>query len=98
MTRKTKGTGIYNVHGFEVLKKDIDHWCDECQFPFEGERCRSKDAIQKCWRVKTAHEWHMLHECPFFQKGLSCRCDEFSSVKDAFAVAGVPYRKQKMKQ
>lgn len=101
-------TGILR-HNFwgdleEVPQEDIDHWCQQCQFPYGEEKCREKDLIQRCWFelqaiAKTlnlsleAHVWHLQHECPFIRKGEACRCNAFGTMEEAFQAAGLEYKK-----
>ena len=74
-----------------VLQKDIDFWCEECEFSFakDRKRCRSKALIQRCWNAKDANEWHRRHECPFIYQGRECRCNDYPNIKEAFEGAGL---------
>lgn len=79
----------------EVKQKDIDYWCNQCQFPLVGgnQGCMDNEkAIQQCWNdFTTAGEWHKQHECPFIHRGLECRCNDFKTIKDAFKSLGIEY-------
>ena len=98
-------TGVYrdNPLGIqeEVPQKDIDFWCNLCQFPtfIANEtgltyKCTEPWQIQRCWD-KTgaiAGEWHKQHECPFIHLNQPCRCNDFKSIEEAFKAVGLEYR------
>lgn len=90
-------TGIYNMGMFgreEVPQKDIDFWCDMCQFPLNPDsRCTDKDMIQSCWSETgaVAGVWHILHECPFIHQTQECRCNDYKTIREAFKAAGRAY-------
>jgi hypothetical protein len=88
---KQKKTGIYNIYG-AVEQKDIDLWCGMCRFPTEGKKCQDKKNIQLCWSHSDGHQWHLEHECPFHQKGMVCRCNDYKSFKESFEDVGLKYK------
>ena len=91
----------YNVFGeVEVIKQEhIDYWCGLCQFPLgaAGAKCSEEWQIQLCWRLTEAEggKWHRQHECPFLNKEPKeeCRCNDFTTIEEAFKAAGLEYRK-----
>jgi len=92
----------------EVDQESIDAWCRACQISYRSVihrgarkihwfRCQGKGLIQRCWdeSESSAHKWHLQHECPFIAMGVSCRCNDFPNIREAFKAAGVEYREEK---
>jgi hypothetical protein len=91
-------TGIFkrNILGEleEIPQRHIDYWCQLCQFPLAEGKCKDKALIQRCWDESgaVAGRWHIMHECSFIHKGQECRCNDFTTIEEAFRAAGLEYR------
>ncbi len=97
VSRKETITKLNPIGQPEIVpQKDIDFWCDLCQFPTfatTGQtKCTESRQIQRCWDADNAiaGEWHKRHECPFIHQGQKCRCNDYASIQKAFEAVGLP--------